>query len=491
MSIKRQAIQGVFWSGIQNWGSQTGSLITFFVLARLLSPADFGLVALANTFLTFFNIFVNQGFTSALIQRQDIEAAHLNTAFWMQVCLGCCFTIIEFSCADIIAALFEQPLLVPILRGLSILFLIRSLNMVQRALLRRKLEFKSIAIRTLASTLISGVVGIALAVSNSGVWSLVGQQLAFEIVGAIAVWWCSERKPAFQFSLTHLKDLFSFGISILSSNVLIFFNQNTDNLLIGYFLGEVALGYYSVAYRVLQVLTQLLVHTSNQVALPILSRLQSNPTKLIEAFYKITQFSGLVALPIFLGVITLASELVIVIFGEKWEASIPIMQILALGGIIHLILAFNRSIFVALGKPFIKLQLDFVNVFFNVVACLVAVHWGLLAVAFAYITSDFLIVPGSLWALGKLLKTDLKAYLKQFILPIFCSIIMIGLMFLEKYYLTRLLVEPQMVLLICTLSGILCYSHCLKRLSPSHINELWNLASRDLVNNQEIKISLS
>ena len=150
MSIKQKAIKGVFWSGIQNWGSQAGSLIIFLVLARLLSPADFGLVALANTFLSFFNLFIEQGCILALIQRKEIEAEHFNTAFWTQICLGLAFTIISLLSANFFAEIFQAPLLTPILQWFSILFFISSLNKVQLAILRRKFAFKKIAIRALS-----------------------------------------------------------------------------------------------------------------------------------------------------------------------------------------------------------------------------------------------------------------------------------------------------------------------------------------------------
>lgn len=474
MSIKQKAIKGVFWSGIQNWGSQAGSLIIFLILARLLSPADFGLIALANTLLAFFNIFIEQGFTFALIQRQEIESEHINTAFWTQICLGLSFTIIGFCSANLISGIFQQPLLAPILQWFSVLFFLNSLNIVQRAILRRKLAFKAIAIRAVTGIFFSGIVGISLALSGFGVWSLVAQQLTFEIIGVVTFWSISDWRPKLQFSLSHFKELYTFGISIFYSNILAFFNKNTDNLLIGYFLGEVALGYYAVAYRVLQVLTQLLVNTGNQVTLPVLSRLQVEPEKFKRVFYKVIQFASLIALPVFLGVETLASELVVIIFGHKWQPSIPIMQVLAFGGIISLILFFNRTAFVAIGKPFWRLRLEVLNVFFNIIACIFAVNYGILPVAFAYVISDFLVIPASLWTLNKLMEISWQAYLNQFISPVICTGIMTTLIWLVKNWLLTIL-DPQFILVICTFCGVVFYIISLNILAPLLFQELWDL----------------
>lgn len=485
MSIKQKAIKGIFWSGIQNWGSQAGSLIIFLVLARLLSPADFGLIALANTFLAFFNLLIEQGFSLAIIQRQDIEAEHLNTAFWIQICLGLTFTVIGLLSASLFAEIFQTPLLTPILQWFSILFFISSLNIVQLAILRRNFAFKTIAIRALSGIVLSGIVGISLAVSGFGVWSLVGQQLTFEIVGVIAFWSISDWRPRLKFSFKHFQELYNFGISVFYSKVLTFFNQNTDNLLIGYFLGEVALGYYAVAYRVLQVLTQLLVGTGNQVTLPVLSRLQVEPERFIQVFYKIIKFASLIALPIFLGVVTLASELVITIFGEQWQPSIPIMQLLTLGGIISLILFFNRSVFVAIGKPFWQLRLEFLNVSFNIVACIIAVRYGILAMAFAYVISDFLVIPASLWTLNKVMRISWQAYLRQFISPVICTGIMTTLIWLVKNWLLTIL-NPQFILVICTVCGVIFYVISLKILAPLLFQELWDLSSIGLRSERKI-----
>ncbi|MEO0985599.1 MAG: lipopolysaccharide biosynthesis protein [Cyanobacteria bacterium J06639_14] len=474
MSLKQKAIKGIIWSGIQNWGSQAGSLIVFFVLARLLLPADFGLVALANTFLIFFDIFVDQGFSLALIQRHEIEVEHLDTAFWTQICLGLSFTIFGLVSANLIAEIFQQPLLTPILQWFSTLAFLRSLSIVQQAILRRKFEFKKIAIRALLGILVSGSVGITLALLDFGVWSLVGQQLTFEVVGVIAFWSLSDWRPRLRVSTRHLKDLSGFGISIFFSNILKFFNQNSDNLLIGYFLGEVALGYYAVAYRILQVLTQLLVHTGNQVAMPMLSRLQGDSERFIKGFYKLMKLANVVTLPIFLGVIALAAELVITVFGEKWEASIPVIQILSIGGIIHLILFFNRSVFVAIGKPFWRLRLEILNVSLNIAACMLAVRWGIVAVAFAYILSDLLVVPASLLVLRQLTALSLRVYFKQLSSPLVCAVLMMVLTWLAEYGLAQIL-EPKIVLLICTLLGAMLYTICLRLLAPALFQELWEL----------------
>jgi PST family polysaccharide transporter len=474
MNIKKKAMQGLFWSGVQTWGSQAGALIIFLVLARLLSPEDFGLVALANTFVIFSDVLVDQGLNAAIVQRQDIEPRHLNSAFWTQLFIGSCFTAVGISSSTNFADIFNQPSLAPVLRYLSLIPVLRSLIMVQQAILRREFAFQKIAVRALVGILTGGTVGVLMAVLGFGVWSLVGQQLTFEIAGVLIFWGLSHWRPRLRFSWSALKELSSFGLSIFGSKILTFFNQNTDNLLIGYFLGETALGYYAVAYRVLQVLTQLLVDTINQVALATFSRLQQDRDHLLRVFFKVLRLSSLISLPIFLAVSVLSQELVVTIFGYQWQSAAPIMQVLSFGGTVYLILFFNQTMFASIGRPGLMLRLEILNVAFNVFACLVAIRWGVLAVAFAFVFSDFLVIPVSLWLLKITLRLSLVEYFRQFFPALSCTTIMLSLMIVLKLRFAGIMSHAT-ILLLCTLLGGIAYGLCLRLFNPLLFQEIKDL----------------
>lgn len=265
MNIKKKTIQGIFWSGLQNWGSQAGSFIIFLILARLLTPEAFGLVALANVLINFMQIFLNQGFAQVLIQKQDLESQDINTVFWTQVFTGCLLTTITFFSAILISKVFHQPSLIPILQILSLVFIVNAFSQTQASLLRRDFKFKVLATRSLLGIIIAGIVGVVMALLGYGVWSLVSQQLTYELMGVIVLWTASNWRPKWQFSWITLTEIFSFSINVLGYKMVEFFNQKTDNLLVGYFLGEVALGYYAISHRILEVMTQLLIGTLNQV----------------------------------------------------------------------------------------------------------------------------------------------------------------------------------------------------------------------------------
>lgn len=480
MSLKQKAITGLIWSAIQNFGTQVFSLIIFLLLARLLTPETFGLIALANVFLAFMQIFLEQGFAKALIQRETIEPEHLDAAFWSQVSCGALLTIITFFGADLVAKVFEQPKLIPVLQSLSLIFIINSFSRVHDALLCREFIFKVIALRSLLATIISGALGITMAFAGYGVWSLVALNITAELVSLIVIWGTVDWRPRWQFSFRHFRDLYSFGIYLLAFKFVNFFDKRSDNLLIGYFLGEVALGYYAIAYRILEVMTQLLVNTINKVALPTFSRLQTEPERFRQLFYKTTQFTSLVAFPTYLGVVVFAPESIATLFGKQWIPATGAMQILALEGIVLSVSIFHKSVFVSMGKPSWNLKVVLLNATLNFIACLIAVRWGIIAVAIAYVTSSYLVFPVSQWAVNKLIRIEIITYLKQFITPLISSIIMLAFILLAKYFLLAA-IDPKLTIVIGTCIGMGIYALCVRLLNPPLFQNLTRFRQIDSI----------
>jgi O-antigen/teichoic acid export membrane protein len=180
-SLRQQFIKGIIWSAIQNWGTQGISFLVFLLLARLLKPEAFGLVSLAEVFLAFVRIFLDQGFSAAIVQRKELEPEHLNTAFWINLGISLLLTLFGIAFADTVATFFKQPELIPIIRWMSLSFFLSAFSQIQSAILQRKFRFKALATRCLIGAFIGGIVGIAMAFFGYGVWSLVGQQLSNQI----------------------------------------------------------------------------------------------------------------------------------------------------------------------------------------------------------------------------------------------------------------------------------------------------------------------
>src|SRR3990172_5899036 len=226
---------------------------------------------MASLFLAIVQTFQDQGFGDAIVQRDEIQPEHLDTAFWTNLLISGILTLLSIAASSMIAGLFHQSELTPIIQWLSLIFVFTGLSSTQQAILRRQLAFKKLAGRSLIATLAGGVIGVALAYLGYGVWSLVAQSLVSGGIGVIVLWSVSRWRPGFRYSRKHFKDLFLFGINIIVIDFLNFLNRHTDDLLIGYFLGPTMLGYYTVAYRLLRMMTELLTSVINAVALPTFS----------------------------------------------------------------------------------------------------------------------------------------------------------------------------------------------------------------------------
>jgi len=436
MQFKEKVVKGIIWSATRIWGRQFVTFLVFVVLSRLLEPETFGLVALASVFTAFMTIFVDQGFSQAIVQKAEIDKEHLDTAFWTGIIVGGLLTIITIAASTLVANIFQEIKLVPIIRWLSLSFLLAAFSSTQKAILRRKLAFKSLAIRSMWETVIAGIVGVTMAYLGFGVWSLVALKLVGGLVGAIVLWRITDWRPGLNFSIKHFKEMFTFGLNIVGIKILDFFNRRSYDLLIGYFLGPIILGYYTIANRLLLVMIQLLTGIVTSVAFPAFSRLQHDIEKMKSAFYKAIQYTSLIAFPAFLGMSVLAPELVFALFGEKWSASVPLMQILALVGMLQSVSLFNSSVFKGTGKPSWQLGILLITSISYVLVFLLLIQWGIVAVTAGYVFVSYFLSPLGLFAVKKLIQINLKTYFRQFIAPLTGSLIMVGAIIGLKYLLS-------------------------------------------------------
>lgn len=471
MSLKQQALLGVFWSGIEKWGGQLISTLVFLLLARILGPKDFGLVALASTFLSFMQIFLDQGFSQAIVQRQELTDEHLDTAFWSNLLIALILFIIIILASGQVAAFFKEPQLALILCWMAPNFIFGGLNGVQSALLQRKLNFKVLAMRRLAGTAVGGIVGITLAVLGFGVWSLVAKQIADSITAVLLLWSTSDWRPSAKFSPDHFRELFSYGINVVGINFLNYLNRNSDNLLIGYFLGSTILGYYSVAYRLLLITTEIMIGTIQKIAMPVFSRMQEDKNRLRNAFYQAIKLTSLFAFPVYIGMSLLSPELIQIVFGDDWVSAASVMRILSLVGPLYAGFYYNGPLIMACGKPSWNLLLNFFQAIGNLIVFSVAVQWGIVAVAAAYVIRGYLMSPIAVWMVQKLIKIELKVYMNQYIVPALGSLMLTITMLTFQAFLPDY-ADPKVILFGSAILGGISYLTFVWLAAPQLIHEV-------------------
>jgi PST family polysaccharide transporter len=413
------------WTTLRSISSRLVGSVVFVVLARLLDPKAFGTVALASVFLVFMSLLVESGFGEAVIQRKQVTEVDLNTAFWVNNAFGLALALTMTACAGLLATLFDQPELAPVLRALSLVFVLAALASIPQALLRRALRFRQIALRGLAGTIAGGAVGVGMALAGLGVWSLVGQILANTLVGTAVLWLACPWRPGATVSRSSFVELFRFGANILGERMALFASRRSDDFLVGLVLGPVALGLYTAAYRILLLMTDVIIWTVEGVAFPVFSRLHGDPERSKRAFYMVTQFCSAVAIPAFLSLAVLAPELTRVAFGPKWTGAIPVMQVLAVVGIPHSVTYLNKAVVNAGGRPNLSLRVAMLTAIVNVVAFVLVVRWGILAVATSYVVCSYLLTPVSLWSVTRVVGIEAKPYLRLFIAPTTSGLVMV------------------------------------------------------------------
>ena len=338
------------WAMVGNSGTRGIATAVTFLLAAILGPGDFGLVAVALIYIAFVRMLLEQGFLTAIIQREQLDEEHLDSAFWVNFAWCLVLAVASFLTAGLWAGVYDMPRLEGVLQVLSILIVVEGLGIVQQALLERSLEFKKLAIRSNASVLVGGAVGIPLALGGAGVWALVAQQLALETTLLVAVWLLSAWRPRLRFSRAHARELTGFSTNVFAANVAGFVNRRADALLVGVFWGPVAVGLYRLADRVVDVLLEVTMRPVGVVSLPVLSRLQNDPERLREAVAKCLRATLLISVPVLLVVLSTSHELVRVL-GDEWEDAGIALQFLCLVGIGKAIGFFTGPVLFAVNRP--------------------------------------------------------------------------------------------------------------------------------------------
>jgi O-antigen/teichoic acid export membrane protein len=423
--LGRAAVRGLAWTMLRSVSSRVVGGLVFVVLARLLDPRAFGTIALASVFVVLISLLVESGFGEAVIQRPAVTQSDLDTAFWVNNALGVGLALIMTAGASLIGGLLDQPELAPVLRVLSLVFIVAALGSVPQALLRRELAFRQIAVRGFVATVAGGAVGLGMALAGWGVWSLVGQILANTVVGTAVLWMACSWRPGRAVSRSRLVELGRFGVNVLGGRMAFFVSRRSDDFLIGLVLGPVALGLYTAAYRILLLVTETIIWTIEGVAFPVFSRLQGNDERIGRAFYAVTQLCLAVATPAFLALAVLAPEITRVALGPQWTGAVPVMQVLALVGIPHAVTYLNKAVVNAAGRPDLSLRIAVVTGIVNVIGFALVVRWGIRAVATSYAVCGYLLVPASVWSVTRVLQVDLKRYLGLFAAPVASGLAML------------------------------------------------------------------
>lgn len=387
---------GLIWSALQMIVNQSFAFIVKLILIKLLLPSQFGLVGMAIVFTGLVQVINDIGIGAALIQRKasNLTEEHYQTAFWTGIAWSIfLFMIISIGVAPLAAYFYEQPVLKIIIPVISIGILCSPVNLVHKAQLTRRMNFKKIAIIDNTSNIIAGSLAVVLALSGAGIWALVFNTIAIVVIAMPLYYHATKWLPKFNWNKQAFKDIFGFGAYTTGANVFTYFYNNIDYLLIGKLLGASTLGIYTFAFVITDTFRSRIMAIINNVMYPIYGKKQSEPALIKRYYLKVVQVNCLLVFPIMLFLVLLGASFVNGIFGAKWQGAIIPLQILSVSVMFQMMVSGNTALVRGLGKPGLDMNLQILKaILFVPTLAYATINYGILGASIAVLVNKFLLV---------------------------------------------------------------------------------------------------
>lgn len=392
-ALRSRVIAGLSWKVGSQITLQISRVVVAIMLARLLTPHEYGLAGMALVFSSFVLVFSDLGLGGALVQRRSLTEQDRSTVFWTTVAAGFVFTGVGLALSGPIARFYGEPEVEALFSVLSLSFAIGGIGTAQRSLLARAMDFRSLEISLTLATLAGAAVGITLAATGFGPWSIIGQQLATAAVWTSLLWISSTWRPRRVFSIASLQRVAWFSGSMFGTRFLFDLNTNADNLLVGRFLGSTPLGAYALAYNVTLLPARRLAGPVQEVLFPAFSRMQDDFARMGSVWLRVNRLVAAASFPALLGLIVVAPDFVPLVLGNRWDAATPVIQILAWVGLLESVQRLNWIALQALDRAGTVFRYSLAAFAVNLLAFVIGLRWGIVGVAACYAVSSTLLLP--------------------------------------------------------------------------------------------------
>lgn len=376
-SLKNKTVKGVGWSFVDNIANSGITFLVGLVLARLLTPAEYGIMAMITIFIAISTSIVDSGFSNALIRKQDAGRVDYSTVFFFNLGVSAVLYAVLYVGAPRIAAFFKEPLLEDVMRVIGWVLIINALAIIPRTLFVKAVNFKTQTKVSLIASLSSGTVGIGMALGGMGVWSLVGQQLSRQLMNTVFLWVYGKWRPSLEFSVRSFRELFGFGSKLLLSGLLSTVFQEIYALVIGRFYTSAQLGQYTRAQQFNTIFSSNLTAVVQRVSYPVLSCIQDEPARLKEAYRRVIKVTMLVTFACMLGLAAVAKPLIVLLIGEKWLPAVSLLQIICFSGMFYPLHAINLNVLQVKGRSDLFLRLEIIKKFLAIGPLLLGIFFSI------------------------------------------------------------------------------------------------------------------
>lgn len=419
-NLRGKTLTGFKWSSINQIGLSAGQFVVGIVLARLLSPKEFGMIGMIIIFIVIGKTLTNSGFGQALIQRREATQKDFSTVFYFNILASIVIYLAVFAATPLIANFYNEPKLIPIIKVLGLIFIIDAIGQNQSTYLEKRLIFKAPSLIGIVSVSIAGIVSITMAYQGFGVWALVANVLVKGIITTILYWVISTWRPTFEFSIISLKGLYSYGSKLLLAGLLHSFFSNIYHIIIGRLFPTQTLGYYTRATSFKDMPIMTISAIVKKVTYPAFSAIQDNNSRLISGYTKLIRVLAAIVLPIVTIMFVTCRPLIEIVIGEKWLPVVPYLRIMCLYGWIYIIFTINNQIITIKGRSDYYLHIQIIDKVLILTSIFFTYKYGITAMIYGHMVSTIITYFIGSFYLRKLLEITITHQLRN-ILPFFIS----------------------------------------------------------------------
>jgi len=428
-SLKKKTVSGMLWKFGENGLNQIIQFVLSIILARILLPEDYGVIALVSVFITLCDKLVVSGFATSLIQKKDADSIDFSTVFWFSLGMSAVLYGVLFFCAPLIADFYgsyDRQMLIAVIRVMGLQVIMVAVNSVQSAYVSKTMQFKRFFWSNIGGTLLSAIVGIVMALNGYGVWALVGQYLVKLFGSMFVLWFTVKWRPTFAFSAARFKALYAFGWKIFAASIIKVIYNDLRSLVIGKFYTGADLAFYNRGQSFPQIIESNITGTIDSVFFPTMSHAQASKETMVSILRRTIQVSSFILIPLLVGLAAVAEPLVMLLLTEKWLPSVFYLRILSFSYVLAPVEIENLQAIKALGRSDIVLKLEIIKRSIGVVLLIAAVPFGVEMIAVSLLVGNVLSAMINAYPNRKLLGYGYLQQLQDILPPILMSMVMYG-----------------------------------------------------------------
>lgn len=423
-SLKQKTVGGVIWSSIERFSVAGLQFVIMIIMARVLTPEDYGMVAMLQIFIAVSQSLVDSGFSQALIRKLDRTQTDLSTVFYFNIGIGVFLYLVLFFSAPLIASFYNTPQLVPITRVIALGMVFNSLSVVQRAVLTIKIDFKTQMRASVLAAVISGIVGISMAYTGFGVWSIVAQQVTNLGINTLVLWLVSKWSPSKVFSMVSFKEMFGFGSKLLLSGLINTIWNNIYLIVIGKAFSKADLGYYTRAHQFSDFPSANLTSVFQRVTYPVLSTIQNDDVRLAYNYRRVLRITAYIIFPIMIGMAAVSTPMIRILLTEKWLFTADLLKIICLSMMFYPVHSINLNLLQVKGRSDLFLRLEIIKKIIGIIILIVTIPMGLIAMCTGQIFSSLFSLAINTHYTGKLINVGFIKQMKDLIPILVLSLVM-------------------------------------------------------------------